>query len=74
MNRTFKESFNMLLERYNFSVNMGSVQEMTARRTLMFGMKHAIELAYYCEDLESAKELQEKLKVIRKQEVIPQPL
>ncbi|HHL0959056.1 TPA: hypothetical protein ACQVH3_003809 [Serratia marcescens] len=74
MNRTFKESFNMLLERYNFSVNMGSVQEMTARRSLMFGMKHAIELAYYCEDFGSAMVLREHLKMLRDQDIIPKPM
>lgn len=74
MNRLFKDIFNMLLERYNFSINMGGVQEMTARRTLMFGMKNATELAYNCEDFGSAMALQEHLKMIRKQAVIPKPL
>lgn len=74
MNRIFKELLNMLLERYNFSINMGGINEMTARRTLMFGMKNATELAYNCEDFGSAKVMQEQLKLLRDQDVIPKPI
>lgn len=64
----------MLLERYNFSINMGGINEMTARRTLMFGMKNATELAYNCEDFGSAMVLQRKYESLRDDGAIPQPI
>lgn len=74
MNRIFKELLNLLLERYSFTINSGFVSEISARRTLVFGIKNAVELAYNCEDIGSAKVLQDHLKMLREHDVIPKPV
>lgn len=74
MNRPFSELFNMLLERYHFAANGGYVSEVTARRTLAFGLKNAVNLAYNCEDIGSAMVLQNHLEQLKDQQLIPKPI
>lgn len=74
MNRLFINVFNLLLERYSFAVNSGQINEVIARRTLAFGLKDAMSLAYNCEDIGSAMVLQNHLKLLKEQNVIPRPI
>ncbi|THD47008.1 hypothetical protein ERD95_15395 [Enterobacteriaceae bacterium ML5] len=74
MNRLFSDAFNLLIERYNYSVNSGQTHELMARRTLTHGLKDAVSLAYNCEDIGSAMVLQSHLKLLKEQDVIPKPM
>lgn len=73
MSTLFIEAFNALLQRYHFAVTAG-IRKESARYTLLTGIEHARSLAYSCEDIDSAIELQRKYESLRDEGAIPQPI
>lgn len=74
MSTLFIEALNALLQRYHFAIAAGATREESARHTLLTGIEHARLLAYSCEDIDSAIELQRKYESLRDECVIPQPI
>lgn len=74
MSELFINALNALLQRYHFAIAAGATREESARHTLLTGIEHARLLAYSCEDIDSAIELQRKYELLRDDGAIPQPI